>query len=166
MRKPALILASALLAAACSSPADDTPTATETAAAPAVTTPAAQPQTVDAAKAAAQAEFDAYAAGDWQGTWDLWTAEGKAVISRNDYAKYHDTCKTITGLPFEITNARLEGTDTAIVTYKRATFSGKGEMRYEDGAWRWQPDAEDMAGYREGVDKMIADAKAEGGCTG
>lgn len=43
-----------------------------------------EPKTAEAAKTLAQKEFDTYAAGDWKGAWDLWTAEGKAAISRDE----------------------------------------------------------------------------------
>jgi hypothetical protein len=127
-------------------------------------TKAGQPQTVEAAKAAAQAEFDAYAAGDWKGAWDLWTKAGKAAIARDDYARLHVTCKTQTGLTFEITTARLESPTVAVVNWKRLIVAGSHEMHYEDGQWRFQPDAAAMADYAKGVEKMISDRKADDNC--
>jgi len=126
--------------------------------------PSAEPRTLDAAKAAAQHEFDAYAAGDWAGAWDLWTAAGKAAMSRADYVRLHTECKTLTGIVFEITGARLEGESRAVVTWKRSIAAGKTTMLYEGGGWRYQPDAEAMAGYDKGIDKLTADKKAAGDC--
>ncbi|MFI7075417.1 hypothetical protein [Micromonospora sediminicola] len=123
-----------------------------------------EPKTVEAAKALAQKEYDTYAAGDWKGAWDLWTNEGKAAITRDEYARLHTECKTITGLTFEITGARLEGEDTAVVNFKRSIAAGMSEIRYEDGQWRYQPDAESMADYAKGVDKVIAEGQASGRC--
>ncbi|OKI49892.1 hypothetical protein [Micromonospora sp. CB01531] len=111
-----------------------------------------------------QKEFDAYAAGDWKGAWDLWTKEGKTAITRDEYARLHTECKTITGLTFEITNARLEGEDKAVVNFKRSIVAGMSEIRYEDGQWRYQPDADSMADYAKGVDKVIAEGRASGRC--
>ncbi|WP_328414493.1 hypothetical protein OG470_20300 [Micromonospora sp. NBC_00389] len=133
-------------------------------AAAAETKAATEPKTVDAAKALAQREFDTYASGDWKGAWDLWTSVGKAAISRDEYARLNAECKTITGLTFEITTARLEGEDTAIVNYKRSIVAGTSEIRYVDGQWRYQPDAESMADYAKGVDKVIAEGRASGRC--
>jgi hypothetical protein len=127
-------------------------------------TSAGQPQTIEAARAAAQAELDAYAAGDWKGAWDLWTKTGKAAISRDDYARLHVTCKTQTGITFEITTMRLESPSVAVVNWKRLIVVGSHEMHYEDGQWRFQPDAAAMADYAKGIDKIIADRKADGNC--
>lgn len=127
--------------------------------------PVAEPKTVEAAKAAAQREFDYYAAGDWGGTWDLWTKAGKAAFSREDYIRLHTTCKTITGPTFEITGARLEGDSKAVVNYKRLTFADTGTMVYEGAAWRWQPQPEDMKDYATGVDAMLKKRRAEGSCS-
>ncbi|MBQ1028854.1 hypothetical protein ACIP95_07435 [Micromonospora parva] len=168
MRKTIIVVAAvgvALLAAACGTETKpEQTTASASSAAVAETKPAAEPKTVDAAKALAQREFDTYAAGDWKGAWDLWTSEGKAAISRDEYARLHTECKTITGLTFEITTSRLEGADTAIVNYKRSIAAGSSEVRYVDGQWRYQPDAESMADYAKGVDKVIAEGRASGRC--
>lgn len=122
-----------------------------------------EPKTEDAAKAAAQNEFDAYSAGDWAGTWDLWTTEGKAAFSRDDYIALHTECKTITGLPMVIKNVRLEG-DSAIVRVERMTFLMTYTMRYQDNAWRFQPDAQNMADYAKGKTALIAEKKQSGTC--
>lgn len=160
----AVTFAALTLATGCSDkpqPADSPPPATTSAASP---TPAAEPRTADAARAAAQREFDAYAAGDWAGAWDLWTAAGKQAMPRADYVRLHTECKTLTGLTFEITGARLEGESKAIVTWKRSIAAGTATMVYEGGAWRYQPDPEAMAGYAKGIDKLIADKKAADEC--
>jgi len=126
-------------------------------------TPSAQPKTADAAKVAAQLEVDRYAAGDFGGAWDLWAASAKTLISRDDYKKLLATCVPITGLPFTVKEARLED-GKAIVNVERASFQFTYTMEYENGAWRFEPDAESIAGYKKGVDKLIADEKASGDC--
>ena len=37
-------------------------------------------------------------------------------------------------------------------------------MIYENGAWVFQPPADNIAGYKKGVDKLIADEQASGDC--
>lgn len=160
-------ICTALVAGACTSATGSsapagTPTvaATEPAPAPSPT----EPQTAEAAKAAAERELNAYAAGDWRGAWDLWTAKGKAAISRDQYHGLHTACQTITGTLFEVTAARLESPTRAVVTYTRLIVAGTADMQYEDGAWRYQPDAEAMADYAKGVDKILAKRRADGAC--
>ncbi len=128
------------------------------------TKPAAQPKTEDGAKSAAQNEFDAYAAGDWGGAWDLWTQEGKAAFSRADYIALHTECKKPTGLPMVIKNVRLEG-DSAIIRVELMTLLTTYTMRYENEAWKFQPDAEAMAGYAKGKTALVAESKQSGKCS-
>ena len=126
--------------------------------------PSVEPRTLDAAKALAQREGDAYAAGDWAGAWDLFTKAGKAAISRADYVRLHTTCKTLTGPAMTVKLIRAEGPDKAVVVYERLGFTFSYTLVYEDGQWRFQPDDEAMAGYAMGVDKLIADKTAAGTC--
>jgi hypothetical protein len=129
-------------------------------------TPEGDPMTVEAAQAAAEHELDAYAAGDWAGAWDLWTAAGQAAISREEYVRLHTECGTLTGIMFEITNARLEGDDQAVVTWERLIATGAAIMIYEDGVWRYQPEDDDMADYAKGVDQILEERRADGSCEG
>jgi hypothetical protein len=119
-----------------------------------------QPKTVEAAKSAAQASFDLYAAGDWRGSWDSWTASAKKVVSRDEYARYHEECpQAVTGPAFTITSIRLETPTTATLVVDRMGFKFTYQMIYEDGQWRFQPDADTIKDFKGGVDKMIADCK-------
>lgn len=170
LRSGVLVLAVAgLVMAGCSDSPDSAPeaaglpSAVATSAEPSPV-PEGEPRTVEAARAAAEREFSAYAAGDWAGAWDLWTAAGQTAISREEYVRLHTECGTLTGPLFEITNARLEGDDRAIVTFERVIAAGTAVMLYEDGAWRYQPDDDAMADYAKGVDQALADRRAEGGC--
>lgn len=165
-------MALAVLAAGCSSGddaqepsgADTVATSGGTAAGAPAATAAAEPKTVEAAKVAAQAEFDAYAAGDWAGAWDLYNAAGQAAISRADYVRLHTECKVITGPAFVIKSARLEGTDKAVVNVSRLNVLFSYTMTYEGGHWRYQPDDDAMRDYARGVDATIASEKADGTC--
>lgn len=166
---PRIIAAAALLLVAACGTDSEAPPASQPGTSndvPVTTAPAAEPKTVEAAKAAAQKEFDLFAAGDWGGTWDLWTSAGKAAISRDEYIRLHTECQTISGVTFEITNVRLEGADKATVTYKRLIAAGTGTMVYEDGAWRWQPQPDDMKDYAKGVDAVLKERRAAGSCKG
>jgi len=149
-------------------PQASAPTSGTAAAATTTTTevpaPTAQPQTLDAAKAAAQTFADAYSAGDIAGSWETWTAEAKTVFNRNDYVRFINSCNPITGLTFTIKTARLENPTTAVVSLERGGFAQAYTIRYEDDAWRFQPSEESMATYRLGVDAAIAKRKAELGC--
>jgi hypothetical protein len=162
MRTRLVILALAslpLLVASCGTSKRPGPAAIPTSAAP-----SAEPRTLDAAKALAQREGDAYAAGDWAGAWDLWTKAGKAAISRANYVRLHTTCKTVTGPPLTVKSIRAEGPDKAVVVYERLGFSLSYTLVYEDGQWRFQPDDKSMADYAKGIDRLIADQKAAGDC--
>jgi hypothetical protein len=116
-------------------------------------------RSADAATRAANAELTAYAAGDWRGAWDLWTAAGKQAISRTDYQRYHTECQTITGIPFQIKTLRLEGDSEAVLVVERQGVQFSYSFFYEDHAWRFQPDTDAMASYAKGVDKLIAECK-------
>ncbi len=164
MRRTGTVLLTVTLAlAGCTSESPRTPGAkvAPTSVSP---SPAEEPRTAVAAQTAAQRSFDAFAAGDWAGAWDEWNGAGKAAFSREDYVRLHTTCKTLTGLPFKIKTARLEGADKAVVQAERASFAFAYEMTYEEGRWRFQPDADAMADYRLGVDALIAKKKTEGTC--
>ncbi|MHB1324975.1 MAG: hypothetical protein ACYDGS_03215 [Thermoleophilia bacterium] len=111
----------------------------------------------------AQEEFDTYSGGVFGETWDLWTKEGKSLISRDGYIRLHAECKTIQGIPFEILKISING-DRATVMGKRAGFDFAFEFAYEDGEWRFDPPADDKADYKLGIDALIAKMKAEGRC--
>jgi hypothetical protein len=162
-RSLAAIAALALAGCSHSGESSSTPIAVSAPPSAAAAATPAEEKTKGAAQKAAQAEFDAYAAGDWRGAWDLWTTEAQQALSRDDYDSFHATCKTVSGLTFEITNVRLEG-DKATVAWKRSIAAGTSEVRYEAGRWRYQPAVEDLTGYRKGLKVMIATAKKEGRC--
>lgn len=58
----------------------------------------------------------------------------------------------------------MEGEDKAVVNYKRLIAAGMAEIHYQDGQWRYQPDADSMADYAKGVDKVVAEGRASGRC--
>lgn len=125
--------------------------------------PGYEPVTRDAAKAAAQREFDRYAVGDWGGAWDLWTAAGKAAISRSDYHDFHVRCGTMTGLRFSVVDVSLTGNKAGIAA-ERGGLLFHETMAHEDGHWRYEPKPEALADYKLGVERMLQKGKAEGKC--
>lgn len=165
---PAALAAASLALAACGTgnePAAESTLTAKASAGPARAVPEpVQEKTEEAAKSAAQAEFDAYAAGDWKGAWDLWTTTAQTALPRDDYDRWHTTCDTLTGVVFEITNVRLDGDTTATVAWRRSIAAGTSTMRYEGGRWRYQPADDDMADYRLGVEALIEKEKEAGRC--
>jgi hypothetical protein len=122
-----------------------------------------EPKTLEGAKAAAQTVFDRFAGGDFAGAWDVYTAAGKQAISKADYIKLNETCAR-KGLAIELTSARMEGTDRAVVVAKQLAATQSYTMTYEGTAWKLEPAKEGLAVYKQGVDKAIAAQKKAGTC--
>ncbi|MCU7725070.1 hypothetical protein ODJ79_15190 [Actinoplanes sp. KI2] len=124
-----------------------------------------EPKTIDGAKAAAQTVFDRFASGDYAGTWDMYTAAGQAAISRDDFVKLNDACSR-RGLAIQLTGARMDDADHAIVIAKQMAATQSYTMVYENNAWRLEPAKQGLALYRLGVAKAIAAQKLSGTCAG
>lgn len=154
----ALIAVAALgLTAACTK---DTPAGNAAAAAG-----GPEPKTVEGAKAAAQTVFDRFSGGDFAGAWDMYTAAGKASISQADYVKLNEACSR-KGLAIQLTSARMDGTDKAVVIAKQLVATQSYTMVYENNAWKLQPAPEGLALYKLGAVKAIAAQKKAGTCAG
>ena len=154
----ALTAAAALtLVSACSG--DDEPAGTAAQAAPA----GPESKTIDGARAAAQTVFDRFAGGDFAGAWDMYTAAGKAAISKADYVKLNEACSR-KGLAITLSSARMDGPDTAIVIAKQLVATQSYTMKYENDAWRLEPAKEGLALYKLGAAKAIAAQKKAGTC--
>jgi hypothetical protein len=52
----------------------------------------------------------------------------------------------------------------ATVRVERASFLFAYTLRYIDGRWYFQPDAEDRADYALGLDQLLRKRHAEGSC--
>ncbi len=122
-----------------------------------------EPKTIDGAKAAAQTVFDRFSGGDFAGAWELYTAAGKQAISKDDYVKLNQACSR-KGLAIQLTSARMEGTDKAIVIAKQLVAAQSYTMVYEQGGWKLEPAAEGLALYKMGAVKAIAAQKKAGTC--
>ena len=124
-----------------------------------------EPKTVESAKIAAQTVFDRFAGGDFAGAWDMYTATGKQSISKDDYVKLNQACSR-KGLAIQLTSARLEGTDKAIVIAKQLVAAQSYTMAYENNAWKLEPAKQGLALYKLGAAKAIAAQKKAGTCAG
>jgi hypothetical protein len=122
-----------------------------------------EPKTVDGARAAAQTVFDRFSGGDFAGAWDMYTAKGKAAISKADYVKLNETCSR-KGLAISLTSARMEGADKAVVIAKQLVAAQSYTMVYENNAWKLEPAPEGLALYKQGAVRAIAAQKKAGTC--
>ncbi|MFI7544088.1 hypothetical protein [Actinoplanes sp. NPDC049599] len=156
----ALIAVAALsLTTACSDDKDEA--AAGNAAAAAAGGP--QPKTIEGAKDAAQTVFDRFSGGDFAGAWDMYTSAGKKAISQADYIKLNTACSR-KGLAIQLTSARMDGTDKAVVIAKQLVAAQSYTMVYEGDAWKLEPAKEGLALYAKGADRAIAAQKKAGTC--
>lgn len=155
----ALIAAAALsLTTACTK--DDAPAGNAAAAAG-----GPEPKTIEGAKAAAQTVFDRFSGGDFAGAWDMYTAAGKAAISKADYVKLNQACSR-KGLAIQLTSARMDAPDRAIVIAKQLVAAQSYTMVFENDSWKLEPAKEGLALYKLGADKAIAAQRKAGTCAG
>ena len=109
-----------------------------------------EPKTVEGAKAAAQTVFDRFSGGDFAGAWEMYTAAGKQAISKDDYVKLNQVCSR-KGLAIQLTSARMDGPDRAIVIAKQLVAAQSYTMVYEGTAWKLEPAKEGLALYAKGA---------------
>jgi hypothetical protein len=122
-----------------------------------------EPKTVEGARAAAQTVFDRFSGGDFAGAWDMYTAAGKQAITKDDYVKLNQACSR-KGLAIQLTSARMEGTDRAVVIAKQLVAAQSYTMVYEGDGWKLEPAKEGLALYKQGAAKAIAAQKKAGTC--
>jgi hypothetical protein len=163
LRLGAVALAAAVtltFAAACT---EESPEPTGNAAAAAAEAGGPEPKTLDGAKAAAQTVFDRFSGGDFSGAWEMYTAAGKKAISKDDYVKLNTACSR-KGLAIQLTSARLEGADKAVVIAKQLVAAQSYTMVYEQDSWKLEPAKEGLSLYKMGATKAIAAQKKAGTC--
>jgi hypothetical protein len=154
----ALIATAALtFTAACSG--DDAPAGNAAAAAAG----GPEPKTIEGARAAAQTVFDRFSGGDFAGAWDMYTAAGKKAITKDDYVKLNQVCSR-KGLAIQLTSARMDGPDRAIVIAKQLVAAQSYTMVYENNAWKLEPAKEGLALYKQGAARAIAAQRRAGTC--
>jgi hypothetical protein len=122
-----------------------------------------EPKTIEGAKAAAQTVFDRFSGGDFAGAWDMYTAAGKKAITKADYVKLNQVCSR-KGLAIQLTSARMDGADKAVVIAKQLVAAQSYTMVYEADAWKLAPAKEGLALYSQGAAKAIAAQKKAGTC--
>ena len=120
-------------------------------------------KTIEGARAAAQTVFDRFAGGDFAGAWEMYTAAGKQAITKDDYVKLNQACSR-KGLAIQLTSARMEGPDRAVVIAKQLVAAQSYTMVYEGDAWKLEPAKEGLALYKQGAAKAIAAQKKAGTC--
>jgi hypothetical protein len=103
--------------------------------------PSGEPQTFEAARAAADRVNAAGRAADGGALWDSLTNSGKAVIKRADYVAIVAGCPALFA-EGTITSVALNASNT-VATVAESDSSGDytWSLIYEDGSWRHQPTA-------------------------
>ena len=164
-RLGALIIVGAALVTFATGCSDDpeTPAGNAAAAADAAAAGGPEPKTLDGAKIAAQTMFDRFSGGDFAGAWEMYTAKGKQAITKADYVKLNEACSR-KGLAIQLTSARMEGADRAVVIAKQLVAAQSYTMVYENDAWKLEPAKEGLALYKLGAAKAIAAQKKAGTC--
>lgn len=124
-----------------------------------------EPKTLDGAKIAAQTLFSRFGGGDFGGAYEMYSAAGKAAISKADYVKLNEAC-TQKGIAIQLDSARMEGSDKAVVIARQLVTTQSYTMVYERDAWKLEPIKEGLDLYAKGADKAIAAQKKAGTCRG
>jgi hypothetical protein len=131
---------------------------------PATHPPSNDPRTVAAAKAAVEA-VDRQLSGDYAGAWELYTAAGKAAISKEDFVRLNTACPPRSrGQQARATEGRLEDPNTAVIRIEVGGSTAARTMRNEGGHWLIEPSDTAMADFKLGVDQAVAKHKADGTC--
>ena len=126
--------------------------------------PSNDPRTVAAAKVAVEA-VNRQLAGDYAGAWELYTASGKAAISKDDFVRLQTACPPKSkGQQAKALEGRLEDPNTAVIRLEVGGATAARTMRNEGGKWLIEPSDSAMADFKLGVDQAIAKEKAAGNC--
>jgi hypothetical protein len=121
------------------------------------------PSMVRARSVAAQ-EFGLLAGGGWAQAWTLWSAEGQAAMRQADFVRLNTECRPALGEPYVIDAATDVDTTTVRIDWHQDSMTASSSVVYEQGAWRFQPDAQTLAAYRGGVAAVVAERRAAGAC--
>ncbi len=93
----------------------------------------------------------------------MYTTAGKQAISEADYVKLNEACSR-RGLAIQLSSARMDGTDRAIVIGKQLVAAQSYTMVFEGTAWKLQPATAGLALYKQGAVKAIAAQRKAGTC--
>lgn len=114
----------------------------------------AQPQDAQAAQVAAEQVYDNLSEGDWAGAWDLWTDNAKTAITKDAYVDLLPTCTAQQG-NYVVTGVTPVDDSTATVKWTHTPAGGTAEktgtstVRYQSGAWKYEPDAASLTAYKQ-----------------
>jgi len=125
------------------------------------------PQTLEAATAAAQEIADRQTSGDFAGVWQLMSKRVRDNMSETDFVTFSQICKP-TGFPIKVTSVRMEGSDWAIVRMGLEGIRFGRESRtmvYEDGKWVLAPSGDFASEIGKPVNQMVAMELAAGRCS-
>ncbi|NUP51023.1 MAG: hypothetical protein HOW97_27475 [Catenulispora sp.] len=125
--------------------------------------PPAQPDPRQATSVA-QREFGLLSGGGWAQAWQLWSVTARSALSQDDFVRLNSECRPALGVPYIIDSTASIDDTTVSVAWHQASATGTATVVYENGAWRFTPDAQALAEYRQGADSVIAERKAAGRC--
>lgn len=102
-----------------------------------------------AVEKAAQEQADRFSSGDYAGAYDMWVADAREAVSKDDYLAWADACSTA-GAPIDVTDVRLEDDTEATVRLGVGGLEQSYKMRLEGDEWSWVPNNDSMALYEAG----------------
>jgi len=112
----------------------------------------------------ASREFGLLAGGGWAQAWSLWSDSAQGALSQADFVRLNTECRPALGQPYVLDATTPVDATTVRVDWHQGSAKGSDTVVYQDGAWRFVPDAASLAGYRLGVDRLVAQRKAAGAC--
>lgn len=118
----------------------------------------------DQIREAGEREFGSLDKGEWADAWRLWTKASREIISGDAFAHVFISCPPVTDVGFKITEVRRLSDVRAAVKWARLSIVGMHEFHLENGEWRFQPSAEELADYRLGAARLIAKKEDDGTC--
>jgi hypothetical protein len=138
-------------AVACSSKSDDKAASSTDRPTVEVT---AQPQDAQSAQVTAEQVFDNLSEGDWAGVWDLWTDTAKSAIGKDAFIELAPTCTGQQG-QYQVTGVTAVDDSTATVKWTHTPAAGGGQasgqstVKYQNGAWHFEPDPAALTAYKQ-----------------
>jgi hypothetical protein len=142
-----------LLLGGCADKSPSPPADSEDSDRPTVTV-TAQPQDAGGAQDAVEQLFTLIVSDDWSSVYDLWTDQAQKQIPKDTYVNLISTCPD-QGDQYKVTDAKTVNDTTATVAWTRekpggGEQAGSTTVRYEEGAWRVEPDPAALAAYKSG----------------
>ena len=112
-----------------------------------------------AVMAVAQEQSDRHSSGDYGGSWDMWTKDAKAKVSRDDYVAFSEACSA-GGVPLKVKFVRFDNPKQAVVRLSIGDQAQSYTMKLEADGWAWQPQAGTVDTFANGLEA----AKQARGC--